>query len=216
MSDEENVNLAPELTKEKLAESAELQKHLRGKFTSPFQTMSPLEVTNYRAAILIQDNSIVINELQKELAKNPSEELLAILNKFYSETAQCWATLGRFDYASLIEPDEIRQAEYEAFTEAVEIDDDKWCEHPKYKIVGGHRTQNYFRELDVASDKHGHVVSILRCCECDFRNARALPQDLAELSRLRQEAINLTRGLSSEAATNLLNSKGMNAEKFKR
>ena len=215
---DENVNIAPAITPERLAENEEFQRGLRSKFASRFSLKSSLEIEMSRAALLLKANAEIINALhiQHAKAKTGKQTIKRMLNRYYSENAEAWASLGAFDKAADIEPDKRRKKDYLSKHKALLIDDSEWCSHLKYKIEDNHRLPNYFRESSVFSEKHGRVVAVLRCNECGFRNIAPLPSDLEKLSQDRAEAVKLTKGMRSEDAANLLAAKGFTNNRFKK
>lgn len=215
---DENVNLAPALSPERLAENEEFQRRLREKLSHRLTIQSPNEIEMSRAAVLLKQNAEIINALHIQLskAKRGKLEIRRALKRYYAENAEAWATLGAFDKAAEIEPDKQRKKEYHAKHKAMMIDDKLWCEHSLYKLTDGLRLPNYFREQDVFSEKHGRIVSVLKCLECGFRNIAPITKDLQELSQVRAEAIKMTKGMRSEEAARVLESKGLTAERFRK
>lgn len=185
---DENVNIAPPVTPERLAENEEFQRGLRAKFAARFSLKNPLEIEMSRAALLLKANAEIINALHIQLknAKTGRRAIRLMLKRYYAENAEAWASLGAFDKAADIEPDKRRKKEYRSKHKALIIDDSEWCIHPKYRMEEGQRLQNYFRESDVYSEKHGRIVSVLKCNECGFRNIAPLPPDLQKLSEDRK------------------------------
>jgi hypothetical protein len=135
---------------------------------------------------LIQNNLKIITELKSINRQSP--EIEQKIQQYVNETAQWAISIGKFELAvSLIGENSTAKEFYEAEVR----DDSLWCEHLFYKEIDGHLQQNYFREFDYFSATHGRKVSMLRCNECGFRNAKDLTADLKKLSEHRA---NVRRG----------------------
>lgn len=199
----EIVSKVPEITPELLEQNEALQKRWRKQFTPPQISIDA------HAERVVQQNLMILDGLEymwhTPAGKDKQTEIAAQIKRIRIETAEWLATLGRFEAAAKLSPNQTEQARFTAFHEATVRDDNEWCEHPLWK----NGNQNAYRERDYYSFTHGKKVSMMRCAECGFRNGRDLDESLQRLSAHRAAVTSATRGLSKEDAARVLKQKGL-------
>jgi hypothetical protein len=194
------IRLVPPITQKLLAENEEFQKQIRrGLNTS---AVHPALINRARSILKAEEIKHLMLGLFAERraamkAGKPElvEQTEAQLNRLTEKLAGHLFDAGEFELALKATRSKKMRAVVREHLKAAEIDDDEWsCGHKKWFSYDGQRHPNYFRERDLWSPRHGRVVSVIRCNECGFRNIRPLPEDLAEMSRLREEARKGARG----------------------
>lgn len=188
-NEEKAVRLVPALTKELLAKNEEHQAQLRKVYGSMPDAQT---VALARFRILIEENKTILSALLLQLKNTVSispryRAIEEIINLKAEETADAYAEIGEFELAAKFSTNADKKKLFKNCLKALALPDEAHCEHAKYKLVEGTKQQNYFREKDVFSPAHNRFVSVIKCNECDFRNIRPLPEDLAQLSEMRAE-----------------------------
>lgn len=188
------VRLVPPITQKLLRENAEFQEQIR-RGLNPAQTHPELR-RRARALVQAQELRTVLLGLFAERRSALKADDGAAVEALEDQIGQLTDRLGRlfveageFELALRTTRSSELRAKCRSLLAAIDIDDEEFCEHPKYVSHDGQLHPNYYRERDVWSQKHGQVVSVVRCAVCGFRNVRPLPADLAEMARMRAEAL---------------------------
>ena len=188
-TDDTYFRLVPEITPAMLEENKSFQEDLRKNFGSRQQNLQQKLLLRNR--LIIEENKVYLSVLLTQLKSAVSEtdkkylEELIILKG--EETCDALCDIGEFELAQQFTLNPRKKELLQTYKTAMELDDEAHCGHPKYILTDGVKTNNYFREKDIFSPKHGRIVSIVRCNECQFRNIRPLPEDLARASQIRAE-----------------------------
>lgn len=182
----EHVDPVPELTKDKLAENAEFQEQMRRRFE-----LKPKD----HAERTIAANLRRIGQFSEQLEGSDDVEtrtlLIRRITALRDETALYLKQKGLFAEAAKLAANTNIRAEARSYVTAREIDNDLWCEHSMWKQTDAGMVPNYVREFDYVEG--GQNLSMLRCNECGFRNARPLPKDMQNLiaarAKIREQII---------------------------
>lgn len=193
------LRLVPPITQKLLAENDEFQKQIR----------RSLNTSDVHPQIMLRARAILQAEEVKKLmlgffadrrkAKKSGNaekvlELEAQIARLGDKLAKLLFDAGEFQLALKATRGKALRQKIREYIAAAEIDDEQHCGHQKWISFNGELHPNYFRERDIFSHKHNAVVSVVRCNECGFRNIRPLPEDLAEMSRIRAEARQKEKG----------------------
>lgn len=196
-----------QLTPERLLEVDAEQRRLAARAQSPFASLSPREHERARALRLIEELKAEIGPIEKRLGKvftaagaTDFDELTEAQHDIWRRLAEAHAAVGRYDLAAHYETDRNQKAFYLRVWRAVHRDDSHWCGCPA-PLNGGTHT---FAKTDVWSVKHGRVMPLLKCSNCNCLNVAALPKELAEQRAHRQSARRIASGMSLEDAANAL------------
>jgi hypothetical protein len=188
------LELVPKITQKLLTENRDFQRTIRR--TLNISPASPAQTHRATQMLLLEEiNALMRTKFAARRAAMAAgdqlkrEELDRTIAALSEKASKAHFELGNFEMAANHTRDPQRRRNARAHARAMAIDDDAHCEHPKYKQEGDHRYPNYFRERDIYSERHGKIVSVIKCNEpgCQFRNIKELPEDLAEASRRRAE-----------------------------
>lgn len=174
----------PAITPELLEKNEEQQQHWR----TAFNYVHPTRETH--ADRVIDDNLRILNRLNYELPRatgDLQQDIRGRISAMSHDTAIWASSRGQFELAARLAQNEHDRTLYLSYEQAVERSDDEWCEHPTFRHVDGELDQIATREFDFPSDRHAGTVSMVRCRECGFRNARQLPVELKRLSEHRRQ-----------------------------
>lgn len=187
MSDKpKNVIKVPEITPERLEKNEEEQRTWRELFRHV-----PVSADEY-ANRVIKDNLAVLDSLDRQLRAAARFEKLGIKQKIHdirTDTAIWLSSVGQFAAALKISTDREEKKLYRKYIAAIALADDAWCGHPLFEHIDGQLSQVAYREFDFFSDSHAKKVSMVRCRQCDFRNARDLDVELQKLSEHRAQVV---------------------------
>jgi hypothetical protein len=181
-----------QLSDELLEKSREQQKEWASRTASPFGQLSPREFARSRAVIEVEQYKARLESLDKE--ESPTDELRVKREETASQLAVSYATLGRFDLAAQVEPNEEKRAEYVDILEALSRDDDVDCDcsDPQGEIPVSRKSYDY-----VWSIEKGKEIYLVKCSKCKFKNARPdLPDDLVKLKAHRAKVQSSMKGLT--------------------
>jgi hypothetical protein len=192
------VRLVPAITQKLLRENEEFQQRIRqGLNTAP---VHPALHARARSILQAEETKKIMLGLfavrrQAKRSENLERvvEIEAQISRLGNKLSKHLFDAGEFNLAAKATSDKKQRAKVLAYQKALEIDDSAHCHHQKWFSHDGKRHPNYFRERDIFSVKHNAVVAVVRCNECEFRNIRPLPEDLAEMSRIRAEAVKKAR-----------------------
>jgi hypothetical protein len=171
------VSKVPEITPE-LLEANELEQQ---KWRKQFAVRSDART---HAERVIADNLAALDSLEaarKSAAPAMRPAITARMQQIRNDTAILCNSIGQFEMAAALTTCRHQRKTYREKVRSVSRDDDEWCEHPFFQNDNGLITQNAVRESDVYSERHGRVVSTVRCRICGFRNTMVLPRELQQL-----------------------------------
>ena len=183
MSEEVHINLAPPLTKAQLQKNAEFQESLRLNFTPSTNQNDYQErvINNHLKVLAVLDEQFRATE-----DKNAQTALLRRSDGIKLEVCQWLIPMGEFQKAVELAPNPNLRNLYKAYLKAEQIDDDFWCRHEKAQ---GNGKPNFYREFDYYSKTKGKNLTMVRCHQCNFRNAMETPEVLAIFDRHQQKAV---------------------------
>lgn len=202
----ENVVKVPCITPELLQENEENQKKWRNLFTAP-----GVSLDKYTESV-IKDNLATLDTLEAQLktVQHANEPLEQKICEFRNDTAVWLASLGKFAEAEKLTIIPKQKTLYREYAEAAARADSEWCEHEHWtQNAGGQAEQNAYREFQFFSEIHGRKVSMMRCRQCGFRNARDISADLQKLSDFRAASRKLAENTPRENLANKLKSEGL-------
>lgn len=177
MKEKDHIDPVPEITKERLTENAEFQKRMKARFR-----IRPRNHTERSIASLL--NQIALGEYAMEGAgREAKKSIKARIAMLSDEAALYMKSLGLFKLASDTAKNKQLKKEFKEYAKALNRSDDEWCRHPLWTTVDGKAIPNHGREFDFTEE--GKALSMVRCRECGFRNAKRLPDDLRRLSEAR-------------------------------
>lgn len=186
----------PEITPELIQKNEEEQKKWRRLYAAPVVT------ADKHAEAVIRDHLATLDMLEQQTKRARRGERAPIKNKIRElrRDAAVWmASVGKFAEAETLSPDTSQKKLYRAYRKAVARPDSESCGHPNWKRnERGETEQNVYREFTFYSEKHGRRVSMVKCRECGFRNARDLSNDLQKLSDFRAASRKLAETVPRE------------------
>lgn len=198
---EKIVSKVPELTDELIAANEDDQRRWRKLFVAP-QTSKDKYAEN-----VIKSNLTMLDSYRRQMrnANNKTKKQLKIkANELRRDTAAWLANLGQFEAAKQLAVSTRQRRIYRDYLEAERRDNSEWCEHPIFDYVDGHLQQKAFREFDFDSPRHGRRLSMVRCNECGFRNAKDLNRELKTLSEFREKVTSLVKDVPVEQQRQIL------------
>lgn len=190
MIEHKNVNKAPKITPELLAQNEEEQKQWREMLSVP-----RMSADTY-ASVVINSNLATLESLTKQIihsSKTEREFIKTKIDQIRNDTAEWMISIGRFDDALKLAVEKSQKILLKDYIAAEALDDEEWCEHPIFEHIDGQPSQVAYREFNFFSESHARQISMTRCNICGFRNAKDLDAELKKLSEHRAAAVKSER-----------------------